>query len=179
MAEDFISLQYKGIDRVQRRMKRVEAVVRDPHPAPIVNNIAKVWKVNYNTEGSMVGGWRDLTQMTQQVRESRGFQPDHPILKQYGHLYQAAIESLVNARGRSGRSNQDGASMTWTSSNGRILLRIAGKKVSNQFRQQSRKRGSAIYSAPPRRFWFVNPAVVNAAKAGLLKSINKELREAR
>lgn len=179
MPDNIINLRYTGLDAVQRRIQKVETVVKNPHPAPIVQNVARVWKVNYDAEGAMVGGWRELAEMTQRVREQRGFNPEHPILKQYGHLYRAAILSLIDARGRSGRSNQDGAAMSWRSSPGSIQLHIAGRKVSNQFRQQSRKRGSPIFSAPPRRFWFVNPQVVRAATEGLRKSINRELREVR
>lgn len=177
MADDqLIKMTYRGLDRQQRRYRELVHIVQNPEPSPVVRAVAEVWRVNFDSEGSMVGGWRPLAEMTREVRKQRGFNPDYPILKQYGVLRRVAIESLVNAKGRSGSALGKGAVMSWQGDGDRITLRISGKKVSNQFRMQSRKRGSANYSSPPRRFWFTSPQVVRAAQTALIKSIRDEFR---
>ncbi len=177
MAEQFITAKYTGIDREIRRFGRVETIVKDPNMAPIMNAIAEVWEVNFDAEGSMVGGWRELTESTQRLRQARGFGPDHPILKQTGALRSAAIEALKSVKGKSAIYSGSGVRMNYSSSDGQAQAVIEGEKVTNQFR--SRVRGRFGFSAPPRRFWFVDSTVTNAASAALLKSVNEEIKKVR
>lgn len=179
MSDNFVNVKYSGLDRNIRRMKLAEEAIEDPRLVPVVNAIADIWKVNFDTEGSLVGGWRPLSEMTQEVRRSRGFNPKHPILEQYGQLRYAAVEALSKTTSESLTVNADGAHMRYTSGKNRFELTISGRKVMNQFRNQSRKKGSAIFSAPPRRFWFVDNRVVDAARRALIEGIKKELRGAK
>lgn len=173
MADKVVSLTYSGIDRQLKRLRRVQDVVEDPALAPVIRNIAKVWEVNFDTEGGKVGGWRELAEMTQLVRQSRGFNPDHPILEQTGGLRRAAIEALLNINGDGGRS-EDGASMRLAIGHASALLTITGRKVSNQFRE--RVRGRRGFSRPPRRFWYVDDEVKAAAHKGLRDGVLDEIR---
>jgi hypothetical protein len=173
-----ISLKFTGIDRVVKRNKNIYDVVENPRMSPIVSNIAKMWEVNFNTEGAMVGGWRDLTDETNKVRQARGYPPAHPILVQSGDLKRAAITSLINKGEYNESVNGDGVLMTYVAGHRQFKLNISGRKVTNQFRSQSRKRGSRNFSAPARRFWFVSPGVIAAAKDALLKDIKQRVRAA-
>lgn len=179
MADNLVNVKYSGIDRQIKRLLRAQDVIEDPRLTPVVNAIADIWKVNFDGEGSLVGGWRQLTPMTQKLRQSRGFNPEHPILEQTGGLRQAAVEALSRTTSESLTVNADGAHMTYTSGKNRFQLTISGRKVANQFRNQSRRKGSARFSSPPRRFWFVDPNVVKAAQNALIKGMMQEIRERR
>ena len=169
-----IELKYTGIDKQIKRMRRVSEVIQDPALDWVIRDIAKVWQVNFDTEGSKVGGWRELAELTQQVRQSRGFDPQHPILQQTGGLRRAAIDHLTRTRGNSSRA-EDGASMRLTMGHASALLTISGRKVSNQFRERVRGRGG--HSRPPRRFWYVDDEVRAAAHKGLLRGILSDVRK--
>lgn len=173
MADQVISLKYQGIDRQIKKVRRVQAAVEDPALAPVIRNIAKVWEVNFDAEGSKVGGWRQLAEITQLMRQSRGFNPDHPILVQTGGLRRAAIDALLHADGDTAR-RENGASMRLSIGKASALLTITGRKVSNQFRERTRGRGGI--SRPPRRFWFVDDEVKAAAHKGLRDGILDEVR---
>lgn len=174
MSDKVITLTYKGIDRQIRRFRRVEQVVEDPAMDPIIRDIAKVWQVNFDAEGSKVGGWLPLAEMTQAVRAERGYNPNHPILVQTGGLRRVAIERLLGARGStSGRT--EGASMRLAIGRASALLTITGYKVSNQFRSRQR-RGFGAFSRPPRRFWYVDDEVRAAAHRGLRRGVIEDIR---
>lgn len=172
---DGIDVTIKGLDKTIRRNQSMYDIVQTPKMAPIVSAIAVVWDTNFRTEGSLVGGWRPLTEQTNALRVSRGYPPVSPILVQSGDLKRAAVDSLIGKGEYNESVTGDGVLMTYVASERSFKLNISGKKVTNQFRSQSRKRGSANYSAPPRRFWFVSPAVTDAAKNALLKGIKERL----
>ena len=177
MSDRPITLTYKGIDRQVKRIRNLEQVVSDPSLDPVVRDIAKVWQVNFDTEGGKVGGWRELAEMTQAVRAERGFNPFHPILVQTGGLRRVAIERLLSATG-STTGRTDGASMRLAIGRLSALLTISGRKVSNQFRAQQRG-GFGAFSRPPRRFWYVDDEVRAAAHRGLRKGILDDIRTGR
>lgn len=179
MADNLVNVNYTGIDRQIRRMRLAQEVIEDPRLVPVVNAIADIWKINFDTEGGLVGGWRPLAEMTQEVRRSRGFNPEHPILEQYGRLRYAAVEALSKTTSESLTVGGEDAHLSYRSGKNQFSLEISGRKVTNQFRNQSRRRGSQRFSAPPRRFWFVDERVVKAAQQALIEGIKKELREAR
>lgn len=176
MPDKVIELKFTGLDKQVKRLRRFQDVVEDPAMDPVIRDIAQVWRVNFDTEGGKVGGWRELAEMTQQVRQQRGFNPEHPILEQTGGLRHVAIDSLIRIRS-SGSRNADGASMRLTIGKAAATLYIEGRKVSNQFRARVRGRGG--FSRPPRRFWYVDDEVRAAAHRGLRKGILKEMKEFR
>lgn len=175
MVDSLVDLKFKGIDRQIKRYTKVAETVDNPRMMPLVRAVGRVWRDNFNSEGRMVGGWRELSEMTRLVRSQRGYNPAHPILKQSGALYHAAIEAPVNGRRN---VSADGAHYSLTDGRRKVDLRIEGTKVTNQFRQRGGTRGGR-WSSPPRRFWFVSPEVVKAAKDALFKEIQTQLREVR
>ncbi len=172
---DGIDVKFTGIDRAVRRNTQMFDIVQNPKMAPIVSAIAVVWDVNFRGEGSLVGGWRPLTEATNKLRVSRGYPPVSPILVQSGDLKRAAVDSLIDKGEYNESVTGDGVMMSYVASERSFRLNISGRKVTNQFRSQSRRRGSERYSAPPRPFWFVNPEVVDAAKSALMKGIKERL----
>lgn len=177
MSDNIVTLKYTGIDAQIRRMRRVEQVVENPTLDPVIRNVAKVWEVNFSTEGGKVGGWRELAEMTQAVRVERGFDPHHPILVQTGGFRRVAIERLLSVTG-STSARTDGASMRLAIGRLSALLTIAGRKVSNQFRAQQRG-GFGAFSRPPRRFWYVDDEVKAAAHRGLREGILRDIKTGR
>lgn len=176
-ADQLITLKYTGIDAQKRRIDRVIERVQNPAMDPVVRNIAEVWKVNFDSEGGKVGGWRELAEMTQAVRAERGFDPRNPILVQTGGLRRVAIERLTNATGStSGRT--DGASMRLAIGRASALLSITGRKVSNQFKARQRS-GFGAFSRPARRFWYVDDEVKAAAHRGLREGILSDIKAGR
>lgn len=165
----FLTVTEKGFDRTLKRIRDQQQILKDPDMSWPVRGAARVWDRNFRGEGSMVGGWKPLSPMTQRVRAARGYNPEHPILRQSGTLHRVAIRSLMDAR--SGKSSTgDGASMRFqTTGKGRALLTVSGAKVQNQF-------GSQALRLPRRRFWFVNGIVVDEAAKSLQKWYDREIQ---
>lgn len=170
MPGEVITVTQKGIPATQTRTQKVAKVIGDPDMNVIVRAMARVWQSNFESEGGMVGGWRPLTESTNDLRQSRGYPRAHPILVQSGGLKRAAITSLLNVQGP--RWQQEKNVMTsWQPSKLHGTLTISGPKVDNQFRVRDRRNG---ISSPPRPFWFVNPRVELAAAYALTNWIHKE-----
>jgi hypothetical protein len=170
---DGITLKWKGIDTTRRQMLAVKNLASNPDTSGMVREVAGVWAENFRGEGSMVGGWRELAESTQRLRESRGFPPDHPILVQTGTLRRVAIEYLLASSGPRSAFGP-GVALSYTTGPLSAKLRVSGAKVDNQFRIRDRRAGT---SQPPRPFWFVNPQVNEAAARGLNKWLSDSLRK--
>lgn len=166
-----ITVTYSGLDKAIANIATAKSKLSNVDTSMMVNAIAAVWKVNFDSEGSMVGGWRDLAESTQILREQRGFDPQHPILVQTGVLRRIAIDALLNAKGPR-RQFGPGVSMSYVGANNSATLRISGAKVDNQFRVRGPQRET---SQPPRPFWFVDPTVEKAAADGLRKWLSMEI----
>lgn len=173
---DGIELKITGVNEQITRNVDVMHILTSIKMTPAVRNIARVWGNNFVSEGGSVGGWRELAPATQDLRASRGYDPQHPILVQTGALQRAAWLRLAVNSGESLSVSGEGVSMNYSARFNTANLSISGTKVTNQFRSQNRRRGSRIYSQPPRRFWFVDAAVVEAAKKGILESIQEDVR---
>lgn len=175
------NLKTSGLAQVQKKMLGLERDLGHPDLSYGVRAMARVWQQNFTSEGSMVGGWRDLSVYTQKKREERGFQPDHPILKQTGALERTTIRSLTDARGAR-QSRGEGISMASIYSTLSVALRASGAKAENQTGGRSDIKGRRTKSRsriPARPFWFVNPEVSTAATRGIERWVQKMLRDYR
>lgn len=136
-----------------------------------VRRIGDVWKDNFDTEGSRVGGWAPLAEYTQADRAELGFSPDHPILRRDGALRNVVIDLLTSqtstSQGQS-RSERDTYSDQVTTSaltldGGHVTISAHGWKVANQYDTRGDRFGH-----PARPFWFVDDAVLYAARSGVV-----------
>lgn len=165
-----ITVTEKGFKEAMRRFGDRRQIIKNPDMAFPVRGVARVWDRNFLGEGSAVGGWKPLSPWTQRVRRSRGYGPEHPILRQTGTLHRVAIRSLMDAR-LSKSSTGSGATMSLSMpGRGRAIMRISGEKVNNQ---RGRKR------LPARPFWFVNGEVVAEATRSLDRWYKRELGQVR
>lgn len=165
-----VTAKYTGIDAAIKRIVRARQVLSEPKMHQSVQRMAGVWQSNFSGEGSMVGGWRQLADFTNDERQRRGYPREHPILVQSGGLRRVAIEGLLKVNGPQWLQAK-GVSMVYNPGNAGASLRISGTKVSNQFRIRTRDMDS-----PPRPFWFVDRNVTGAATEGLHDWIKKELK---
>lgn len=160
---DIATITITGIPGQIARIDRIRKVVEDPDVNFAVRAMAGVWQSNFKGEGNAVGGWRPLTEATNDLRQSRGYPREHPILVQSGALRNAAITQLLNVNGPRTSSGK-GVMMSYQPRKLGASLSISGPKVDNHFRVRDRKSG---ISSPPRPFWPVNNAVESAAARGL------------
>lgn len=167
--DDFFKVTFKGIDATQKRTAKIERVLQRPDLNPAVRAMAGVWQSNFDGEGNAVGGWRQLTDMTNRVRAQRGYPEEHPILVQSGALKRAAVTSLLNVNGPRLITGK-GVMMSWQPAGLRGTLQISGPKVDNQFRIRTRTMGQ-----PARPFWFVNREVEQAATDAIGRWVEKEI----
>lgn len=161
------------IDEIARRLKQPKnGLIR------ATNKVAQKFGENFDSEGGLVGGWPDLAEQTQGMREWQGFSPDHPILIRYGALRAVAVEFFQNAKGSGSVSKGDSYSDEVVK--GSLSLRgqtarlyIGGSyKVMNQFGYPD-TNGSGVN--PPRPFWFVNKHSIAAARDGVKEWIEDEV----
>ena len=171
MPQDFINATYSGLDNQIKRSDKIKLAVGQPDINVMARAMAGVWQSNFTREGAAVGGWRPLTEATNDLRQSRGYPREHPILVQTGALRRAAIESLLNVNGPRLMTGK-GVMMSYQPALLGASFSISGPKVDNQFRVRDRRSG---ISSPPRPFWFVNNAVSDAAANALSEWISAEI----
>lgn len=164
---------------VMRRMADFERDIQHPDLTYSVRQMARVWDQNFTSEGSMVGGWAELSPYTQKVREERGYNGQHPILQQGGSLRKTVITSLLGQRtGRTIRSK--GIAMTSVYHGLRAVLNASGEKAQNQTGGKADKiNGKRGRNIPARPFWFVDANVTSAATDGLQRWVTKLLGDYR
>ena len=150
----------------------IDAVIAD---VPIwgqraINRVGTSMLQNFRYEGTMVGGWQNLSQFTRDTRRERGFPPDHPILFQTGELERITAFTLANWKtGAKGYmpSDRDGANRMvsgWKGS--QWYATVTGPKVQNQYGGQMpgysgpnpRVTGGRAGFLPARPFFFINPS---------------------
>ena len=165
-----ITITQTGIDAQRKRIDKIVTAVSDPDMNVPVRAMAAVWQSNFESEGGHVGGWRPLTEATNDLRQSRGYPRAHPILVQSGGLKRAAITSLLNVQGPRWQTEKN-VMMSWQPRKLGGSLIISGPKVDNQFRSRDRKMRR---SSPPRPFWFVNPHVEFEATFALSRWISNK-----
>jgi hypothetical protein len=182
MPPAFLSIKPSGHYAQITRINKFDQAIRDMEMHKALNAVAAKWRENFINEGRNVGGWPALSEMTGELRLSRGFNEDHPILQQYGHLYYSAITFPMTFKGKYGQANRPGASIEVDSGFGRIRARIFGDKVENQYGATHvapappQGGGPLWWVIPPRPFWFVDRGVATAATKGMQESANDVIR---
>lgn len=152
-----------GMGAAALAIHRLRNSLSNPRPGLFraTNRLAELWGANFQQEGSQVGGWADLAQMTQDHRSRLGLPPDHPILFRYGALRGVVIEMFATARQNTASVQGDGNGMVGgalTVTNSMADLYVTGWPVTNQW-QDSRR--------PARPFWFVDQNAVAASRSGI------------
>ena len=169
MPNDIIDVKVTGLKQEIDRITRVRDAIHAPDIDNGVKKVATVWDKNYIQEGSKVGGWRQLSPMTQRVRRQRGYSPRHPILQQSGAMRRAVITALrygpKSAAGPGIRQNYFKARL-------RAQVTASGKKAENQYRVRGRGRRAT----PARPYWFVNGEVEQAFADGIEQALRRKLR---
>ena len=118
-----------------RWLDKFERIVREPETMSAgVKNIGIGMQAQFKGEGSHYGSnWRMLSKMTQQLRESRGYGAEHPILVQSGALKYATADALrsyvVNTTAMT--RNAPGVSMIAYSAPLTFVAKASGPKMVN------------------------------------------------
>jgi hypothetical protein len=178
----FVTVYFSNLLGPIRALQTLDTRLSDPDMSPMVRGAAGIWQHNFTTEGRRgAGHWSRLRPYTRQVREKRGYRPDHPILVQSGGLRRAAVDYPAEFRGKTmsrttGRTPGGGGGPTTINIRtlkGRVVLNISGDKVANQ-------HGEILdytRNVPARPFWFVNSAVRQAAAGTFADQITKEFKK--
>ena len=163
---------------VQRRLKDFDRKLRRANTPGLIkaaNKIGEVWKSNYDAEGGNYKKWADLSEVTQEIRESQGFNPTNPILVRSGALKRVVTDRLIEAKQQGSWTQTDSyakkpTTLKISGGAGRPLtLQAFGWKVSNQDGFSSKAPGKGAkrrIKVPARPFWFVDNAVNEAAMRG-------------
>ena len=161
-----------GVPEAMQKLTEVQGKLQNDRETAVLqatNEVAGVWRQNFDREGGMVGGWAELAEKTQNLREYYGYSASHPILFRYGALRGVAVDFFQQARGSGSVSKSDSYSAqdtrgTLELSNGLAKLSAQGWKVANQYGFTG---GRGESPTPPRPFWFVDNNVIAAAGKGV------------
>lgn len=170
-----MSIHAKNLVEANRILVKLDKMFtnkRDDMSVRALNRASRVWARNYVTEGSEVGGWRQLADRTVEERERAGFGGAHPIMIRYNHLRQLTTENLERVRSPDAswaRSDPNGGEIRVSISTrqGRMTVVAAGNKAMLQERGKSR---------PPRPYWFVNSKVKKDVRDGVVDFLRDEVR---
>jgi hypothetical protein len=180
MATRRVTVQVRGLREVEKKLDDIFDRLQNPGDGLVraTNKVAEVWGKNFDEEGRAVGGWPELAEMTQSIRESQGFPPEHPILIRYGSLRAVAIEFFEEARREGKTSKGDNYSDETVRGSLDIDRNTAtltvgdSWKVANQWGHPN-QRGQR--PTPARPFWFVDRHSIAAAKEGVMDWIEDEV----
>lgn len=167
-----IDVRVKGLPQARQAMQRVKEIVEDTEPFTFaaLNKAAKHFDKNFLSEGGEVGGWASLADATVRERERKGFGGEHPILVRYGDLRRVTATSLMTARGSGtfAATDADGKTIQVNLKTNRGVLNVSalGDKAINQVPDDDR---------PARPYWFVNRAVQESARGGVVDRLVKEI----
>lgn len=177
-----ITVRVRGRREAERYINRVIGELQEPKGGLVkaTNKVAEVFAKNYDSEGSMVGGWPDLAEMTQDIREEQGFPASHPILIRYGSLRAVAVDFFENTRREGKTSKGDNYSDETVTGSLNIRRNVATMQVGGSYkvRNQTGHPGGGWApggDVPPRPFWFVDRHTVAAARDGLKDWIEDEV----
>lgn len=172
-----ITFTVTGLAEAQARINQIIDRLNEPKEGleRATNQVAGVFAHNYDTEGGLVGGWAQLAEVTNAMREWQGYSAEHPILIRYGALRAVAVEFFQEARAGSAISVGDDYSGQTVSGSLQInrnvaTLHIGGSyKVLNQFDYTNIRTGpNGRYQGwEARPYWFVSNEVVAAASKGV------------
>jgi hypothetical protein len=184
-----VRFYYANLQPIIKRLQDLEKNLVDVDMSEAVQGAGKVWKANFENEGRDVGGWRELSEFTQNLREWRGYDASHPIMQQSGALYRA-VAWPATFKGDSGNittppTPMGGGGPTTASIEKyksrvgtKAELTISGDKVSNHYGGENIGvgwTGSHGYRLPRRPFWYVDDRVEQAVKEAVMEQIGKEL----
>lgn len=180
-----VIVTFTGLYPMIRAVQDLEKAVDKPDMAGPIRGAAKVWGENFKAEGWLAGsGWKPLSEFTRNLREWRGYDPDHPILVQSGGLRAAAVEypsKFKDGQKSMARSNSRGDANTQLvirTMSRRATLTISGPKVENNTGGVTSGMGwagSHEHGLPKRRFWFVSEEVRSQMVEALLESLKPKL----
>lgn len=150
---------------------------------PIIRRFGYHTKRNFVQEMWPGGGqdWARLTPYTQDEREERGYDPEHPILVQSGQLKRLATEPFQNWRStqRSIRPRTEIApygdetplSLTASLRPGRFETTMSGERVKHQTAYQVSRRDGSRVGVPPRPFWGITREMIDEGVSGRGESV--------
>lgn len=135
-----------------------------------LRGMASLFDKNFVSEGSLVGGWADLSDKTIEERIRLGFS-EGPILVRHGDLREITSTSLMTASGAGTFTKTDGQGktivVTLAAHGGRLNVSAGGDKAFNQV---------ATRTAPARPYWFVNNGVLTALKASSVEQLTEAIK---
>ncbi len=80
-----VTITVTGMNEELARIAKMKQIISEPDLDAGVKRVATIWDRNFISEGQDVGGWRQLSPMTQRTRRQRGYPGKHPI-------HQTAVE---------------------------------------------------------------------------------------
>jgi len=147
-----------------------ESVHKVDHLVKVINLLGKNLDANFASEGGAKGkSWQRLSGMTQDLREQRGFEREHPIMQQTGGLRSVSTAPLIGARSGGSHSytkSTTGAALVASYDYRSFRAQITGDKVANNrggyipFTSTQRRGKKTRMYLPPRPFFFI-PAAIN------------------
>lgn len=169
-----ISVVQNDLPITLRWVESLDDVINDPKimsygVKPIGQEMDKV----FNTEGQWGGRrWQNLTQMTQDLREQRGYNREHPILQQSGVLRATTAGSLRRFTGGNISMAARGLGVTLTASSQprQFTAKITGTKVQNN---NGGAMGAGMF-LPQRRFFGITSTAADKATAEILNRVMRE-----
>ena len=184
-----INIQVSGLNEAIQWLDRFGEHLENPTMGLeyATHSMADVFARNYDGEGSEVGGWAELSEYTNRIREWQGFDPDHPVLVRSGALRAMAVEFFQTAMaGQTATAGDDFPAKTWSdqvvrghldiqdSGNGQTaVLSLGGSyKLLNQF---GHANAFGYEDNPARPYWFITSASTTAARDGVIKWLQDEV----
>lgn len=166
-----ITIRTRGIPQAISKLEDIVKRVQEPKNGLVraTNRVAAEWGKNFDAEGQQVGGWPELAEMTQNIREYQGFNADHPILIRYGALRAVAIEFFEQARREGQTSKGDNYSDEVVKGTLSIARNTASLKVGDSWKvaNQWGFRTATGSTTPARPFWYVDRRAIAAAREGV------------
>lgn len=169
-----ISASSPDLRLIENWVGTFDQVVNDPRimsygVKPIGQEMDKV----FNTEGQWGGRrWQNLTEMTKDVREQRGYPREHPILQQSGILRAVTAGSLRRYTGGNISMAARGLGVTLVAKSQPRLFtaQVSGAKVQNN---NGGTLGAGMH-LPQRRFFGITAGGADKASKEIVDRIMRE-----
>lgn len=172
-----MKVNQRDLQNLYKWLGKFEEVAKKPEVMDkAVKHIGKSIDKQFRSEGTgeMGGKWAPLSKMTQELRQSRGYNPRHPILQQSGALRDVAAGTLLAWNVGTGRAITSGENIRMTAWTGQLAFtaKISGAKVQNQyggptefsFYPERPGQGGRRSDLPARPFFGLTPASVMYAR---------------
>jgi hypothetical protein len=157
-----ITADFSDLRRVVKWLDSYDGVVSEPKTvAAGVAPIGRAIQGIFSSEGP---GWRQLAEITNDLREQRGHPREHPILVQRGTLKRAAADALAEwkpeTRSVTRRGNK--VSLAASATSRLFTAKISGEKVLNHYGGTDPAYGAKVPARP--FFGITDAAAAQAAK---------------